>query len=49
MVVGENPTDTLHQEEWSVVAARLTVQAVVKQPSGRVVLAGVAWLAGEPR
>jgi 8-oxo-dGTP diphosphatase len=46
--VGENPADTLIRElseEWSVTAERLTVEALVKLPSGLVSLVGVAWLA----
>src|ERR1700759_4968272 len=46
--VGENPADTLVRElteEWSVTADRLTVEALVKLPSGLVSLVGRAWLA----
>jgi 8-oxo-dGTP diphosphatase len=46
--VGENPADTLVRElteEWSVTADRLTVEALVKLPSGLVSLVGMAWLA----
>jgi 8-oxo-dGTP diphosphatase len=46
--VGENPADTLVRElteEWSVTAERLTVEALVKLPSGLVSLVGMAWLA----
>lgn len=45
--VGENPADTLARElseEWSVTADRLTVEALVKLPSGLVSLVGMAWL-----
>jgi ADP-ribose pyrophosphatase YjhB (NUDIX family) len=45
--VDENPTDTLHrelQEEWSVNAERLSVEALVRVPSGVVLLVGLAWL-----
>jgi 8-oxo-dGTP diphosphatase len=46
--VGENPADTLVRElteEWSVTAERLSVEALVKLPSGLVSLVGMAWLA----
>jgi 8-oxo-dGTP diphosphatase len=46
--VGENPADTLVRElteEWSVTPARLSVEALVKLPSGLVSLVGMAWLA----
>jgi 8-oxo-dGTP diphosphatase len=46
--VGENPADTLVRElteEWSVTAERLTIEALVKLPSGLVSLVGMAWLA----
>src|SRR5579875_2171737 len=46
--VGENPVDTLVRElteEWSVSPERLTVEALVKLPSGLVSLVGMAWLA----
>ncbi|MGH2877827.1 MAG: NUDIX hydrolase [Solirubrobacteraceae bacterium] len=46
--VGENPADTLAREldeEWSVSAERLTVEALVKLPTGIVMLVGMAWLA----
>lgn len=46
--VGENPADTLARElteEWSVSPERLTVEALVKLPSGLVSLVGMAWLA----
>jgi 8-oxo-dGTP diphosphatase len=46
--VGENPADTLTRElaeEWSVTADRVSVEALVKLPSGLVSLVGVAWLA----
>lgn len=45
--VGENPVDTLVRElteEWSVSPERLTVEALVKLPSGLVSLVGMAWL-----
>jgi ADP-ribose pyrophosphatase YjhB (NUDIX family) len=45
--VDENPTDTLVrelQEEWSVTAERLSVEALVKLPSGIAMLVGMAWL-----
>lgn len=46
--VGENPAETLVRElaeEWSVTAERLTVEALVKLPTGLVSLVGMAWLA----
>jgi 8-oxo-dGTP diphosphatase len=46
--VGENPARTLTrelEEEWSVQAASLSVEALVKLPSGLVSLVGMAWLA----
>jgi 8-oxo-dGTP diphosphatase len=45
--VGENPTDTLAREldeEWSVAPQRLSVEALVRIPSGLVLFVGVAWL-----
>jgi 8-oxo-dGTP diphosphatase len=45
--VDENPTDTMRrelQEEWSVQAERLTVEALVVLPSEVVMLVGMAWL-----
>jgi ADP-ribose pyrophosphatase YjhB (NUDIX family) len=45
--VGENPTDTLARElneEWSVAPERLSAEALVRIPSGLVLLVGVAWL-----
>jgi 8-oxo-dGTP diphosphatase len=45
--VGENPAETLLRElaeEWSVTPARMTVEALVKLPSGLVSLVGLAWL-----
>lgn len=46
--VGENPVDTLSRElteEWSVTPERLSIEALVKLPSGLVSLVGMAWLA----
>jgi ADP-ribose pyrophosphatase YjhB (NUDIX family) len=46
--VDENPTVTLRrelQEEWSVDAERLSVEALVRVPSEVVLLVGLAWLA----
>jgi 8-oxo-dGTP pyrophosphatase MutT (NUDIX family) len=46
--VGENPAETLVrelQEEWSVTPQRISVEALVKLPSGLVSLVGLAWLA----
>lgn len=45
--VGENPADTLVRElaeEWSVTPERLSIEALVKLPSGLVSLVGMAWL-----
>jgi ADP-ribose pyrophosphatase YjhB (NUDIX family) len=45
--VGENPAETLGrelEEEWSVVPERLSVEALVRVPSGLVLLVGLAWL-----
>lgn len=45
--VGENPAETLVrelEEEWSVAPERMSVEALVKLPSGLVVLVGLAWL-----
>jgi 8-oxo-dGTP pyrophosphatase MutT (NUDIX family) len=45
--VDENPADTLRRElreEWSVDAARTSVEALVLVPSGVVLLVGQAWL-----
>ena len=45
--VGENPAGTLLRElseEWSVMPERMTVEALVKLPSGLVSLVGLAWL-----
>jgi 8-oxo-dGTP diphosphatase len=46
--VGENPADTLArelEEEWSVTPERLSVEALVRIPSGLVLLVGMAHLA----
>jgi 8-oxo-dGTP diphosphatase len=46
--VGESPVQTLGrelEEEWSVVAERLSVEALVRVPSGLVLLVGMARLA----
>ena len=46
--VGENPAQTLArelEEEWSVTPERLTVEALVRIPSGLVLLVGLATLA----
>ncbi|HET8976578.1 MAG TPA: NUDIX domain-containing protein [Solirubrobacteraceae bacterium] len=45
--VGENPAETLTRElteEWSVTAESLSVEALVKLPSGLVSVVGMAWL-----
>lgn len=44
---GENPADSLArelEEEWSVAAERLAVEALVATPNGLVLLVGQAWL-----
>ena len=46
--VGEHPSHTLTrelEEEWSVQPERLSVEALVRNPSGLVLFVGVAWLA----
>lgn len=46
--VDENPADTLARElreEWSVIPERLSVEALVRLPTGMVLLIGQAWLA----
>jgi len=45
--VGENPAVTLRremEEEWSLTPDRLTVRAIVGDPSTMVLVVGVAWL-----
>lgn len=45
--VGENPAETLGrelEEEWSVTAERLSVEALISVPSELVLLVGLAWL-----
>jgi len=45
--VGENPAATLVrelEEEWSVAPERMSIEALVKLPSGLVSLVGLAWL-----
>ncbi len=45
--VDENPTETMSrelQEEWSVQAQRLQIEALVRLPSEVVLLVGQAWL-----
>jgi ADP-ribose pyrophosphatase YjhB (NUDIX family) len=45
--VGENPADTMHrelQEEWSVDADRLRLEALIELPSEAILLVGQAWL-----
>lgn len=45
--VGENPAHTMHrelEEEWSVSAQRLRIEALIKLPSDAVLLVGQAWL-----
>jgi 8-oxo-dGTP diphosphatase len=46
--VDEHPADTLGrelQEEWSVTAERMTIEALIRSPTGMVLLVGQAWLA----
>jgi 8-oxo-dGTP diphosphatase len=48
--VGENPADTLTRElheEWKVEPERLTVEALIRVPSGLVLLVGLARLHAE--
>jgi 8-oxo-dGTP diphosphatase len=48
--VGENPAETLTREldeEWSVEPERLSVEALVRLPSGLVLLVGLATLAAD--
>lgn len=50
--VGEHPADTLArelEEEWSVVPERLSVEALVRTPSGMVMLVGLARLGAQAR
>jgi ADP-ribose pyrophosphatase YjhB (NUDIX family) len=45
--VGEDPTEAMRRElkeEWSVDAERLVIEALVRMPSGLVLLVGQAWL-----
>ena len=45
--VGENPIDTMVrelEEEWSVSPRQLTAEALVRLPSGVILLIGMAWL-----
>jgi 8-oxo-dGTP diphosphatase len=46
--VGEHPAEALTrelEEEWSVTPERLSVEALVRNPSGLVLFVGMAWLA----
>ncbi len=46
--VDENPTESMRRElheEWSVEPERMQVEALVRLPSGMVLLVGQAWLA----
>ena len=48
MDVGESPVDTLSRElmeEWSVAPETVTVEALVRAPSGMALLVGIATLA----
>jgi 8-oxo-dGTP diphosphatase len=50
--VGENPVTTLSrelEEEWSVRPERLSVEALVRAPSGMMMLVGQAWLGADPQ
>ena len=45
--VGENPAETLSrelEEEWAVAPERLSVEALVRIPTGLVLFVGMAWL-----
>lgn len=45
--VDENPAETLSRElmeEWSVIPERLTIEALLRSPTGMVLLVGQAWL-----
>jgi ADP-ribose pyrophosphatase YjhB (NUDIX family) len=45
--LGENPIEAMRrelQEEWSVAPERLVIEALVRLPSGLVLLVGQAWL-----
>jgi ADP-ribose pyrophosphatase YjhB (NUDIX family) len=45
--VDENPAETMHrelEEEWSVQAERLQLEALVRLPTGSMMLIGQAWL-----
>jgi 8-oxo-dGTP diphosphatase len=49
--VGENPVHALSrelEEEWAVRPERLEVEALVRLPSGMVMLIGQAWLGADP-
>lgn len=49
--VGEDPVEALERElaeEWSVRPERLEVEALVRRPSGMVMLVGQAWLGHQP-
>lgn len=50
--VGENPVDTLPRElheEWGLVPERLTIEALIRIPSGMVMLVGLAHVADTSR
>jgi 8-oxo-dGTP diphosphatase len=50
--VGEDPVHALArelEEEWAVRPERLDVEALVRLPSGMVMLVGQAWLGADPR
>jgi 8-oxo-dGTP diphosphatase len=50
--VGEDPVVALArelEEEWSVAPERLDVEALVRLPSGMVMLIGQAWLGADPQ
>jgi 8-oxo-dGTP diphosphatase len=50
--VGEDPVEALSrelEEEWSVQPERLEVEALVRRPSGMVMLVGQAWLGRDPQ
>jgi 8-oxo-dGTP diphosphatase len=50
--VGENPVHALSrelEEEWAVRPERLAVEALVRLPSGLVMLVGQAWVGDDPQ
>ncbi|HVS28834.1 MAG TPA: NUDIX domain-containing protein [Solirubrobacteraceae bacterium] len=48
--VGEHPAETLTrelEEEWSLIPERVSVEALVRLPSGLVLFVGIAWVPDE--